>query len=90
MVQYIWVARLKISRAVAHKISTEHGLQAVEVRDAVQCVRGLPFLWDDEPERGRRAIVETVIRGHRVAIVLYPTNDPLGDTYNLGSAYRIP
>jgi hypothetical protein len=90
MVQYIWVARLKISRAVAHKISTEHGLQAVEVRDAVQCVRGLPFLWDDEPERGRRAIVETIIRGHRVAIVLYPTNDPLGDTYNLGSAYRIP
>lgn len=71
------MARLKISRAMAHKISTEHGLQAVEVRDAVQCVRGLRFLWDDDPQRGRRAIVETVIRGHSVAIVLYPTNEPL-------------
>lgn len=90
MAERLWVARLKISRAVAHKISTEHGLQAVEVRDAVQCVRGLPFLWDDDHERGRRAIVEAVIRGHKIAIVLYPANDPLGDTYNLGSAYRIP
>jgi hypothetical protein len=90
MVQSIWVARLKISRAVAHKISTRHGLHANEIRDAVQCVAGLPFRWDDDPERGRRAVVQTVIRGWKVAIVLYPTNDALEDTYNLGSAYRIP
>jgi hypothetical protein len=90
MAETIWVARLRISRAVAHKLSTKHGLQAVEVRDAVQGVRGLPFRWDEHPERGRRAIVETAIRGRKVAIVLYPANDPLGDTYDLGSAYRIP
>jgi len=89
MVETIWVARLKISRATAHKISTEHGLQPVEIRDALQCVPGLPFLWDDDPERGRRAILQTFIRGHKVEVVLYPANDPQGDAYHLGSAYRI-
>jgi hypothetical protein len=90
MDERLWVARLMISRATAHKLSTVHGLQAAEVRDAVQCVPGLPFRWDDDPERGRRAIVETSIRGQNVAVVLYPANDPLGDAYHLGSAYPIP
>jgi hypothetical protein len=90
MAEKIWVARLKISHATAHKLSTLHGLQADEVREAVQCVPGLPIRWDDDPERGRRAIVETLIRGQKVAVVLYPANDPLGDAYHLGSAYPIP
>jgi hypothetical protein len=90
MAETIWVARLRISDATAHKISTQHGLQANEVRDAVEGVSGLPFVWDDDPQRGRRAIVETFIRGDRVLVVLYPAHDPLGDVFNLGSAYRIP
>lgn len=90
MAEKIWVAWLKISRATAHKLSTEHGLQAAEVREAVQCVPGLPVRWDDHRERGRRAVIETFIRGQKVAVVLYPANDPLGDAYHLGSAYPIP
>jgi hypothetical protein len=89
MAEAIWVARLRISDATAHKISTQHGLQADEIRDAVECVRGLTFVWDDDLDRGRRAIVETFIRGHRVLVVLYPADDPLGEVFDLGSAYRL-
>jgi hypothetical protein len=89
MAETIWVARLGISRTTANKISRDHGLQADEVRDAVLCVRGLTFVPDDDPERGRRFLVETFIRGVRVMVVLYPANDPLGDAYHLGSAYPI-
>jgi hypothetical protein len=89
MAEKIWVARLKVSRATAHKLSTVHGLQAAEIRDAVEGVRNLPCKWDDDPERGRRAIVQTFVRGQKVVVVLYPANDPLGDAYHLGSAYRI-
>jgi hypothetical protein len=89
MAETIWVAQLRISNATAHKISTQHGLQADEVRGAVECVRGLPFVWDDDPDRGRRAIVETFIRGYRVLVVLYPADDPLGEVFDLGSAYRL-
>jgi hypothetical protein len=90
MAETIWVARLRISDATAHKISTQHGLQADEVRGAVECVRGLSFVWNDDRDRGRRAIVETFIRGIRVLVVLYPADDPLGDVFDLGSAYPIP
>jgi hypothetical protein len=90
MVETIWVAQLRISNATAHKISTQHGLQADEVRDSVECVPGLTFVWDDDPERGRRALVEIFIRGQRVLVVLYPVDDPLGGVFNLGSAYPIP
>jgi hypothetical protein len=89
MAEKIWVARLGISRATANKISSDHGLQADEVRDAVLCVRGLTFVPDDDPQRGRRALVETFIRGVRVMVVLYPASDALGDAYHLGSAYPI-
>jgi hypothetical protein len=89
MYEKLWVARLTFSRATAHKLSTEHGLQAAEIRDAVEGVRNLPFKWDDDLERGRRAIVQTFVRGQKVVVVLYPANDPLGDAYHLGSAYRI-
>jgi hypothetical protein len=78
MAETIWVARLGISPDTANKISRDHGLQADEVRDAVVCVRGLRFVPDDDPKRGRRALVETFIRGVRVMVVLYPANDPLG------------
>ncbi len=44
----IWVAELRISDRTAQKLSSVHGLQADDVRDAVQCVKGLPFTWDDD------------------------------------------
>jgi hypothetical protein len=89
IVDTIWVARLNISPRTAHKISSVHGLQADEVRAAVERVPGLPFTWNDHPERGRRAIVRAVIRDRPVLVVLYPTHDPFGEVWNLGSAYPL-
>ena len=87
MVEPIWVADLKISRATAEKISQKHHITGQEVRDAVVCVRGLQFTWDDDPERGLRAIVQTVIRVP-VEVVLYPRpTDAYGDAWSLGSVY---
>jgi hypothetical protein len=48
---------------------------------------GLSYRWDDDQERGRRALVEADIRGVTVIVVLYPVLDPSGDVYALGSAY---
>jgi hypothetical protein len=83
----LWVARLIVSQATRAKLSSRHHLDSDEVRDAIVCVAGLPYRWDDDPERGRRALVETDIRGIPVIVVLYPVLDPSGDVYALGSAY---
>jgi hypothetical protein len=88
MVETLWVATLKISRATAEKISAKHGISGQEVKDTLVCVRGLTFAWDDDPERGLRAIVQTDIRGP-VEVVLYPKlMDAYGDAWALGSVYR--
>ena len=76
-----------ISQATAEKINGLHGISGQEVKDAVECVRGLQFVWDDDPERGIRAIVQVDIRGP-VVVVLYPRpTDAYGDVWALGSAY---
>jgi hypothetical protein len=80
------VARLIISARTADKLPSRHGLDWHEVRDAVVGVRGLRYVWDDDPERGRRALVEITIRGKLCLVVLYPVADPSGDVYALGSA----
>lgn len=87
MPERLWVARLIISQATRAKLASKHNLDADEVFDAVVCVAGLRYLWDDDPERGQRALVEANIRGVTVIVVLYPIADPLGDVYALGSAY---
>lgn len=87
MVPPLWVADLIVSQATAEKLSTHHGLDWHEVRDAIVCVSGLRYAWDDDSERGRRALVEAEIRGRSCIVVLYPVEDPLGDVYALGSAY---
>jgi hypothetical protein len=83
----LWVARLIISQATRAKLSSRHNLDADEVLDAIVCIEGLYYRWDDDPERGRRALVEVNIRGVTVIVVLYPVEDPVGDVYALGSAY---
>jgi len=45
----IWIAVLYISQATATKIAGKHDMTVVEVRDALVCVSGLPFRWDDSP-----------------------------------------
>lgn len=85
----IWVGELHISARTAAKLSSKHGLRACDVRDAVQCVNGLNFVWDEHPERGWRVIIETTVAGQQTLVVLYPHDDLAGDVWNLGSAYRI-
>jgi hypothetical protein len=83
----LWVAHLRVSEATARKLSSKHGLDWQDVRDAIVGVRGLRFVWDDDPYRGQRALVEATIGGRSCAVILYPVDDPLGDVYALGSAY---
>jgi hypothetical protein len=86
----LWVAELLISERTAAKIRGLHHLQPEDVRDAVVCVEGLEYVWDDDGERGRRAIVRAKIGRRLVDIVLYPVVDhPMGDVYHLGSAYPL-
>lgn len=84
MPQRLWVAQLLISDATAAKIRGRHHLDPHDVNDAVVCREGLEYEWNDDPERGLRAIVETVIGSKPVWVVLYPAGD---DVYHLGSAY---
>ncbi|MGH3997021.1 MAG: hypothetical protein ACRDTJ_06115 [Pseudonocardiaceae bacterium] len=69
----LWVAQLMISDRTAQKIAQLHGITETEVRDSVQCVRGLYGRWDEDPERGRRALIDVVIRDRPATVVLYPS-----------------
>ncbi|WP_131744993.1 hypothetical protein [Frankia sp. Cppng1_Ct_nod] len=85
--QRIWVAVLRVSPAVRAKLSSKHGLDAKEVAAALVGVDKLVAAWDDDPERGRRAMVEAWLGARRVLVVLYPTRED--GEWNLGSAYPI-
>ena len=92
MLEPIWVAKLYISPRTASKLTHLHGLQADDARDAVQCVPGLlaERVYDEELQRIKLLVEVQMRRGvrrTRVLVVLFPVDDPLGDTYALGSAY---
>jgi len=84
-----WVAELSISRRTAQKIAQVHGITEKELRDSVKCVRGLYGRWDDDPERGCRALIDVAIRGRPATVVLYPAEHPMGDAWKLGSVYFV-
>ena len=85
----LWVAYLIISEATAAKITAKHSITADDVRAAIVCRAGLTYRWHVHPERGERAIVSVRIRGRGALVVLYKAQDPLGDCYNVGSAYFV-
>lgn len=87
MIPALWVARLIISDATKKKLSVRHGLDWRDVNEALVGTRGLRYLWDDHPERGRRAIVQLRVGDRRCEAVLYPVDDPMGGVWALGSAY---
>ncbi len=87
MAEAIWVAVLHVSERTRRKLAEKHGLDSDDVRSAVQCIRGLEHTWDDDAERGLRVIVLAEISGERCYVVLYPRDHPLGDEWDLGSAY---
>lgn len=57
MVRSLWVAALRVSAATAAKIVMTHQIEITEVTDTILCVSGLQYVWDDDDERGQRAIV---------------------------------
>jgi hypothetical protein len=83
------VAQLWVSEPTVTKINGLHQLSFDEVRDAVECVAGLEFVWDVDGERGERAIVSSRLRGRPALVVLYDAEHPLGDVYWLGSVYFV-
>lgn len=80
---------MSISTRTRDKIDRAHGIDEQEVRDAVVCVRGLEVRYDEHPTRGFRAIISCRIRQRLAAVVLYPCRHPMGDAWNLGSAYFV-
>lgn len=85
----VWVAKLHISDRTAQKIIQRHRITPDEVTDAIVGVVGLRYVWSEDPERGKRAIIETAIRGRRVLVVLYPRDSVVVDEWSLGSAYWV-
>ena len=85
----LWVAKLLVSDATAKKIDSLHHVTADDVRCEVVCREGLQYSWDEDPERGLRALVEIKVGAKRVLAVLYPVSDAMGDAYALGSAYPV-
>jgi hypothetical protein len=85
----IWVADLKISQATNDKICGKHGISGQEVKDALVCVAGLVFVWDDDAERGLRAIVSAFIRQPVLVVIRPRPRDAYGDSWTLVSAYPI-
>ena len=83
----LWVARLHISPATRTKISSKHGLDSDEVRSHIECTERLFYTWDDDLERGLRAIVQVNIRSVSCLAILYPSADLPEDEYWLGSVY---
>lgn len=83
------VGKLNISPRTADKLREKHDLDADEVRAAVEGVGGLPFRWDNHPERGLRAILVVAVRDQAVQVVLYPAVGEAADVWNLGSAYPV-
>lgn len=72
------MAELSISPRTAQKIARVHGITEGELRDAVECVQGLYGRWDDDPERGRRALIDVAVRGRSATVVRYPAEHPIG------------
>lgn len=88
-VRSLWVAELRISERTAAKIRGKHHVDPEDVRVALVGVQRLQYVWDDDKERGSRAIVSLRLRGRSALAVLYDAADPLGDVWHLGSVYFV-
>ena len=90
MTDRLWVAELFVSARTATKIWGVHRIDPGEVYDELVCRSRLVYEWDDDEERGLRAIVTITIRAKPAVAVLYPArNSTQGDRYHLGSAYHL-
>ena len=89
MARTLVVSKLRISDRVAEKIRDVHQLAPEEVRGAIEGVGALPFRWDNDPRRGSRALVLTVLDDEPILVVLYPARSGDAEEWWLGSAYAL-
>ena len=80
----LWVAHLEMSDGTRQKLVGKHHLDPYDVLQALVCVEGLDYVWDED-ERGLRAYVRIVLGGTELLAVLYPAGRE--DTYSLATAY---
>lgn len=86
----LWVARLHVTSGTAAKLRQKHSLEPEALRQAIECVEGLTYVWDVSPVHGGRYIVEVFVRGDRVLATMVPDEgDPFGDSYVLRTAFRV-
>lgn len=85
----VWVARVVVSDRTRAKVAAKHGLDVELLLAHLVGVRGLPFRWDEHPDRGRRVVVSLTLGRRQVAVVLYPAPDLGEDCFRLGSAYPV-
>ncbi len=90
MPESLWVAELIVSPEVRSKLHDDHHIEVAEVQRSIVAVAGLRFKWRHRAGRGWRAYVEIFIGRDRVLVVLRPVQHPLGDVYELVSAYPEP
>lgn len=81
----LWVAELRVSSAVAEKISAKHDVTESEVRDQLVNVTGLQYV--ERTDSGYE--VQVWIRGREHLAVVFPKwgMDP-DDVYYLATVYR--
>lgn len=85
----LWIAGLSISPRTRQKVAGRHGIDVDDLRARLVGVGRLRATWDDDAERGHRALVLLEVHGRRVLVVLYPAPDLGDDVFRLGSAYYV-
>lgn len=72
----LWIAELRISDAVATKISSRHRVTADEIREALICVPGLTYAHRDDTG----CEIQIFLRGREHLAVIFPRHgaDPDG------------
>jgi hypothetical protein len=89
----IVVADLIIDPSVEAKIRRKHGLTGAEVKQAVVYAKDLQAEWQDDPERGRRLVVQgTTYLGRPFIAYMVPLNehDEEEGTFKLKTAIAEP
>ena len=82
----VYIAEVRISRAVAAKLAEKHNVTEQDVRDALVLTRLERAGWDHDHDKGWRLLVTgTTFEGRRLNAVLYPADEHDG-TWWLGTA----
>lgn len=76
----VWIAEVRCSEEVEHKLWVKHGLAISEVRRAVLFSEPFSMRWDKDPLYGERLIVRTVHpdANSYILVILAPLDEMQG------------